>query len=158
MAYLRKSFTVKVAAEPPILVGQDEVYGRRQLIVCPTGTVEGDITGTLLPGAVDSQVIRPDSTCELSARYALALDGGGSVYIQNDGIRTVPDEYVEAVKAGQFVDPNLYYFCTTPRFEVYSRDLDWLTRKVFVCSATRHPDSVEIVYYSVEQGDEPEAD
>ena len=75
MAYLKKCFTVSVVAEPPILIGQDEVYGRRQLIVCPSGTVEGDITGTVLPGAVDSQVIRPDGTCELSARYGLALDG-----------------------------------------------------------------------------------
>ena len=151
MPYLRKSFTVSVEAEPPILVGQDEVYGRRQLIVCPRGTVEGDINGTLLPGAVNSQVIRPDGVCELSARYGLLLDDGSSVYIQNDGIRTVPDEYVDAVKRGEFVDPDLYYFCTTPHFEVFDRKLDWLVQKVFVCSARRLPDKVLIEYYSVEQ-------
>lgn len=151
MPELKKSFTVKIAAEPPVLVGQDEVYGRRQLIVCPSGTVEGDITGTVLPGAVDSQVIRPDGTCELSARYGLRLDDGSGVYIQNDGIRTVPPEYVEKVKAGEFVDPDLYYFCTTPHFEVFDRKLDWMTKKVFVCSATRYADRVEIDYYTVEQ-------
>lgn len=151
MPSLRKSFTVTCTAEPPILVGQDEVYGRRQLIVCPTGTVTGDINGVMLPGAVDSQIIRPDGTCELSARYALKLDDGSSLYIQNDGIRTVPDEYVDAVLNGEFIDPSLYYFCTTPHFEVYDRRLDWMTKKVFVCSATRYPDRVVITYYVVEQ-------
>lgn len=151
MPSLRKSFTVKCTAEPPIVVGQDDVYGRRQLIVCPSGTVEGDLSGVLLPGAVDSQVIRPNGVCELSARYGLKLDDGSSLYIQNDGIRTVPPEHVEAVLNGEFVDPSLYYFCTTPHFEVYDRRLDWLMRKVFVCSATRYPDRVEICYYIVEQ-------
>ena len=71
------------------------------------------------------------------------------------GLRlTVPPEYVDAVKAGEFIDPSLYYFCTTPHFEVFSRDLDWLTKKVFVCSAVRRPDAVEITYYSVEQGED----
>ena len=151
MPSLRKSFTVSCTAEPPIVVGQDDVNGRRQLIVCPEGTVEGDINGVLMAGTVDSQVIRPNGVCELSARYGVMCDDGSSLYIQNDGIRTVPDEYVGQVLNGEFIDPSLYYFCTTPHFEVYDRRLDWMTKKVFVCSAMRYPDRVVITYYVVEQ-------
>lgn len=35
MTRLRETFAVTVKAEKPIVVGQDEVNGRRQLIVCP---------------------------------------------------------------------------------------------------------------------------
>ena len=72
---MRFLFKVLAQVEKPIVVGQDGKNGRRQLIPVPSGTVEGTdlqgnpITGIVLPGAVDSQVIRPDGKCELSARY-----------------------------------------------------------------------------------------
>ena len=153
---LRHVFTVSCTVEPPVVVGQDDVAGRRQLIPVPSGTVEGPgpdgkgIRGVLLGGAVDSQVIRPDGRCELSARYGVRLEDGTSFYIENNGIRTVPPEYVETVLAGKFVDPSLYYFVTTPSFEVYSPKLAWLKNHVFLCSATRTPEAVQIEYYMVE--------
>ena len=96
-------------------------------------------------------MIRPDGTCELSARYGVKLDDGSSFFIQNDGIRTVPSEYREAVKRGEFIDPSLYYFCTRPTFEIYDQRLSWLYEKVYVCCATRLPDQVILGYYTVEK-------
>jgi len=150
-------FTVSVTADKPILVGQDNVNGRRQLINCPTGTVEGTdpdgkvFSGITLPCTVDSQVIRPNGVAELSARYGVRLDDGRSFYIENNGIRTVPPEYVETVLNGGFVDPDLYYFVTTPKIEAYDDSLRWLERHVFLCKATRTPDAVVIRYYMVEK-------
>ncbi len=56
-------------------LGQDDVNGRRQLIPITEGELKGEdlngnpIHGVCLPGGVDSQVIRPNGICELSARY-----------------------------------------------------------------------------------------
>lgn len=150
-------FTVSVTADKPVLVGQDDVNGRRQLINCPTGTVEGvdpdgnAFHGSTLPCTIDSQVIRPNGVAELSARYGVRLDDGRSFYIENNGIRTVPQEYVQTVLNGGFVDPDLYYFVTTPKIEAYDDSLRWMERHVFLCKATRTPDAVNIRYYMVEK-------
>ena len=153
---MRHLFTVFVEVDKPIVVGQDNKNGRRQLIPITGGKVTGldidgnPIEGICLPGGVDSQVIRPDGKCELSARYAIKLNDGRSFYIQNDGIRTVPKEYVSKVVNGEFIDPSLYYFATTPKFEAYDDTLRFLEERVFVCKAKRNPDTVEISYYVVE--------
>ena len=143
-------FTVEVAVDKPILVGQDNVVGRRQLIPILSGKVSGkDFNGKVLPGGIDSQVIRPDGKCELSARYAIQLEDGAAIYIENNGIRTVPKEYVEAVKQGKFVDPNAYYFRTVPTFETYDEKYKWMMNSIFVCSAARLPETVLIKFYKV---------
>jgi len=143
-------FEVRVKVDAPVLVGKDETVGRRQLIPILTGKLIGEnMNGTVLPGGVDSQVIRPDGKCELSARYGVKLEDGTSFYVENNGIRTVPEEYVNIVKEGGFINPSLYYFCTTPRFEVYSEKLNWLTERIFICNATRLPEEVLLDYYVV---------
>ena len=153
---MRKLFDVSVKVAAPILVGQDDINGRRQLIPILEGSVDGidmdgnSIHGEVMPGGVDSQVIRPNGRCELSARYAVRLDSGASFYIENNGIRTVPEEYITQVLKGEFIDPSLYYFATTPNFEVYDSSLAWLENHIFVCKATRRPDRVDIAYFVIE--------
>ena len=148
-------FSIQVSVDRPIVVGQDGKNGRRQLIPILSGKLWGHdpegspLAGTVLPGGVDSQVIRPDGTCELCARYGIRLSDGRGIYINNVGIRTVPQEYVRQVLEGQFIDPGLYYFATTPRFEVYDESLRWLEKHIFICKATRKPDCVIIDYYIV---------
>ncbi|MDN4493039.1 DUF3237 domain-containing protein [Ureibacillus aquaedulcis] len=117
---LEEVFQIIISVEQPILVGQNVENGRRQLIRITSGEVSGpNFSGKVLPGGVDSQIIRNDGKCELSARYAIQLEDGATIYIQNDGIRTVPQEYVQQVKEGKFIDPSLYYFMTVPKFETY---------------------------------------
>ena len=159
--HLQKQFEIRVEVTPPVLVGQDNISGRRQLIPILSGTLTGapggcfpELRGTVLPGGVDSQVIRPDGRCELSARYGVRLEGGewdgAGFYIENNGFRTVPAEHVQTVLSGGFVNPSLYYFCTVPQFEIYDSRLGWLKQRLFVCSATRLPDAVILGYYTVE--------
>lgn len=149
--FLKYRFKVTVEVGAPVLVDCDEKTGRRQLIPILSGELTGDgLHGTVLPGGVDSQIVRPDGRCELSARYGIRMDDGSGFYIQNDGIRTVPPKYASTVFKGEFVDPSLYYFCTTPKFEIFSDGLGWLTERVFICAARRLPNAVEIDYYSVE--------
>lgn len=149
---LKLRFTITVKVDKPILVGRDEVTGRRQLIPIISGELKGEngMHGVVLPGGIDSQIVRSNGRCDISARYAVKLDNGTSFYIQNDGMRTVPAEYASEVFDGRFVEPSLYYFCTVPYFEVFDETLSWLRERIFICLATRLPDSVEIEYYSVE--------
>ena len=147
---LEEVFSINIVVDKPIVVGEDDIVGRRQLIPILSGEVNGSgFKGTVLPGGVDSQIIRPDGKCELSARYAIQLEDGTAIYIENNGIRTVPEKYVEDVKAGKFVDAGVYYFRTTPTFETYSDKYKWMMNCIFVCYATRLPENVLLKFFKV---------
>ena len=152
MPSLKFRFRVLADVDAPVEIGFDETgVGRRRLIYVPGGRTEGEgCTGTLLPGGVDSPVIHPDGKADISARYGVKFDDGTSVYIQNDGIRTVPPEEAKLVLNGGFVDPSHYYFVTSPVMEVYDESRDWMTKKIWICIGTRKPENVVIEYYTVE--------
>ena len=150
---LIKAFEVKCSVAPPSFIGQDSKSGRRQLISITSGELVGAALpwhGTVLPDGVDSQVVRPNGRAELSARYGIRLDDGRSFYIQNDGIRTVPAEYVETVLSGGIAPSDVYYCVTKPSFEIYDESLSILNDKLFICNATRYPDSISLEYYYIE--------
>ena len=146
---LEKVFSIEVSVDKPVVAGQDNVHGRRQLIPITGGVVTGKLNGTVLPGGVDSQIIRPDGFTELVARYALRLDDGCSVYIDNAGVRRVDPAVAEEVANGNIVDPKYVYFVTVPKFETYSPKYAWLERSVFLCRGIRLPDKVLLNYYEV---------
>lgn len=153
MPSLQLRFCVKAIVEEPIEIGRcdETLVGRRRLVPVTGGTVEGDgFNGVVLPGGVDSQVIHPNGKADISARYGLRFDDGTSIYIQNDGLRTVPAEDAKTVLEGGYVDPSHYYFVTSPQFEVYDESRQWMTQKLWVCTGIRKPDSVAISYYTVE--------
>ncbi|WP_239230519.1 DUF3237 domain-containing protein [Staphylococcus sp. ACRSN] len=147
---MEKVFEIKMHVGKPIVVGQDNQVGRRQLIPIVSGTVKSaHFSGEVLPGGVDSQRIDSNGKCTLSARYAIRLTDGATIYIENNGIRTVPESYKETVIHGGFVDPELYYFRTTPTFETYDASYKWLMEKIFVGYATRTTDEVLLTIYMV---------
>ena len=149
---LVKAFEITCSVAKPTFVGQDNKVGRRQLIAITGGELTGYALpwhGAVLPDGVDSQVVRPNGRAELSARYGVRLDDGRSFYIQNDGIRTVPPEYVETVLSGGIAPSEVYYCVTKPEFEIYDDSLSVLNDKLFICTATRYPDSICLEYYYV---------
>ena len=97
---LEKSFQVEAIVDTPILIGQDSLHGRRQVIRIKDGVVAGNLKGRTLPGGVDTQIIRPNGLIELSARYALILDDGTTVFIENNGIRRVNPDFAADATAG----------------------------------------------------------
>lgn len=152
---LKKQFEVRLAIDPNAaeVCGTDyEGAGKRILIPCAAGELTGsDFHRFIMAGGVDHQVVRKDGVVVINASYGFKLDDGRSIYIHVDGIRVVPDEFVETVKSGGSVDPKLVYYVTTPRFEVYDESLQWMTKRIFVCDAVRLPDAVLQTYYTVEQ-------
>lgn len=147
---IEEIFRLDVRVSPPIVVGQDEVHGRRQLIPIVEGVASGRLNGRILPGGVDSQIIRPDGFTELVARYALELEDGERVYVNNAGIRRVDDPRMAALAAaGQVVDPEYVYFAAIPTFETYSEKYRWLEQSLFFSYGVRFPDRVVLRFYQI---------
>ncbi|MBM5552688.1 DUF3237 family protein, partial [Klebsiella quasipneumoniae] len=102
---------------------------------------------------VDSQIIEPDGTCRLSARYALQV-AEGTVYVENNGIRRVPAQYHDQLFADDMrffsdIPPEAIYFRTVPTFEMDAPALSWLTTSLFICAGGRTQDGVMLDFYQV---------
>jgi hypothetical protein len=139
-----------------ILVGapqeKGEIDGKRtRFIPIAGGTVAGPrLVGTVVPGGGDWQAIHADGLTEVLARYTLRADDGTLIGITNPGVRVASPAVVARLSAGELVDPSLYYFRTSPVFEVAAGKYDWLRRKIFVGHGTRRPASVELAVYQVD--------
>ena len=137
-------FEAAVTVAAPLDLG-DTGGGVRRVVPITGGRVTGPmLKGEVLPGGADWQVIRPDGVTEIEAKYTLRADDGALIMITNPGVRHGPPEVMRRLAAGEAVDPSLYYFRTTPRFETSSPKYGWLRRHVFVASGVRMPDLVRI--------------
>lgn len=139
--------TVQIA--PPLSVGRLPT-GERRIINITGGAFSGPrLSGTILPGGADWQVIRPDGITYVEARYTLQTHDGALIYVVNRGLRHGPEAVMVRLAAGKPVDPRLYYFRTTPLFETGSPTYRWLNGVVAVAAGERHADEVIITVYEV---------
>jgi len=124
--------------------------GERRIIPIVGGEVRGEgLNGKILAFGADFQIVRPDSSIELEAKYALETDDGAVIYVENRGIRRGPIDLVQKLNRGEAVDPALIYFRTVPRFETGAAKYRWLMQSLFVASAARHADRVVIDVHQV---------
>jgi hypothetical protein len=134
----------------PVVDLGEGAQGRRRIVPILGGRVEGPaFSGSVLPGGNDVQLIRADGVAEIAARYGIALDGGGSLFVENLGVRHGPPEALAALARGERVDPSLIYFRTALRFSTEVAGLRWLERDLFVGAGMRLPDAVRIDMYRV---------
>ena len=124
--------------------------GERRIIPITGGSFEGPgLRGRVIPGGADWQIIRPDATAELDARYTLETESGGLIYVVNRALRHGPPEVLKALREGVAVDKSAYYFRTAPVFETAVPELDWMTRSIFIGDGERFPDHVAIRFWRV---------
>ena len=75
------------AAAPQIVAGGP--YGERRFIAVTSGSFSGErISGPVLSGGADCQLIRPDGAVELDVRVTLEADDGAIILMKSLGIRT----------------------------------------------------------------------
>ncbi len=146
-------FTVEIQVDKPVVINATAEGGKRQLISILEGKVSGKINGFVLPGGIDSQIIQPDGTCHLSARYGLQTEHG-TVYVENNGIRRIPVEWRQRLFDHDMsffndIPAQDIYFKAVPTFEVYSDALRWMTESVFVCSGQRTAQGVSLKFYEL---------
>ena len=125
-------------------------YGDRRVINILGGRVEGvGLSGRILPGGADWQIVRPDGVADLCARYTIEADDGARILVASDGLRHGPPQVIERLARGEAVDPSLYYFRTAMRFETADPALDWLNRIVALARGAREARAVRLDVYEV---------
>jgi hypothetical protein len=125
-------------------------HGRRRIVPILGGEVRGGrLEAAVLPGGADWQYVRGDGVVELVARYSIMTRDGVEIAVTNRGIRRAPPEAMERLSRGEAVDPALVYCRTVPTFEAPAGAYDWLNRSVFLATAARHPDKVQIRVFEV---------
>jgi hypothetical protein len=128
----------------------DTPLGRRRIIGITGGQFFGErLSGRVLPGGADWQVIRGDGVADLDARYTLETSDGALIYVRNKGYRHGPAEVLKKLSSGENADPSLYYMRTTPWFETGDARYAWLNRIVCVATGARRPAAVELDVFEV---------
>ena len=139
----------EITLAPPQELG-DTPQGRRRIVGITGGRFSGErLSGRVLPGGADWQLIRADGVAELDARYTLETNDGALIYVRNQGYRHGPEEVLKKLSSGEAVDPSLYYMRTTPRFETGDARYAWLNRIVCVATGARRAAAVELEIFEV---------
>ena len=138
---LEFAFEAAVSVSPRFSLGQVH-GGERRVIPITGGVVSGPLlTGRVVPGGADWQLVQPDGLIDLTARYTIEAADGTLIGVVNRGLRHGP--------AGEAVDPALIYFRTSPVFEAPAGPHGWLARHIFVATGERHQDGVLIRFFVV---------
>jgi hypothetical protein len=139
---LDHAFTARILVDRPLVVGRTH-QGERRVINVLGGSVTGPrLSATVLPGGADWQIVRPDGSALLEARYTLRTEDEALVYVSNTGIRRGPADVLARLAAGEDVDPALYYFRSFPRFETGHPAYAWPNDSLFLASGRREPAAV----------------
>jgi hypothetical protein len=144
-------FVAELVAEvgAPLSIGAGP-GGERRIIPIHGGRIAGPrLTGEVLPGGADFQLIRPDGVAEIEARYTLRLSDGALVYVVNRGLRHAAPEDMAKLLRGEPVPPDRVYFRTTPAFETAAPAHAWLCRTIFLGLGERRPTAVRVRVYAV---------
>jgi hypothetical protein len=144
MIDLAHLFDIRVEVAPVKDLGQT-LMGHRRIIDITGGEFRGErLSGRVLPGGADWQIIRADGSAALEARYTLETGDGAMIYVNNTGFRFGPPEVLQRVAEGEDVDPTEYYFRSTPVFETSATEYSWLNRTIALATGARRPDAVEL--------------
>ncbi|MDE1993400.1 MAG: DUF3237 domain-containing protein [Rhizobiaceae bacterium] len=119
-------FIMKLEARPAVPAGETP-NGPRRVRVIYGGRFEGErLSGRVLDGGSDWQIVRPDGYTVLDVRLTIETDDGAMIYMTYGGLRHGPADVMARIEKGEVVDPASYYFRINPMFETASAKYDWL--------------------------------
>jgi hypothetical protein len=146
---LQPLLRAEIMLAPPQELGAAPL-GRRRIVPITGGRFRGErLSGRVLPGGADWQIVSGDGVSQLEARYTLETDDGALVYVRNVGLRHGPPEVLARLAAGEPVDASLYYMRTTPTFETGAAKYQWLNRVVCIATGARLANAVELEVFEV---------
>jgi hypothetical protein len=126
----------------PAQVVGDSPYGRRQSVPITGGTFSGPgISGQILPGGADYQLIRADGAVHIEADYMIETDDHVKIHVRNVGVIVPPASGHPA------------YAWAAPTIEAPNGKYGWLNNAIFVsrigpAGDKDHP-AVKITIYKV---------
>jgi Protein of unknown function (DUF3237) len=142
-------FEIRVDIGPIIEIG-NTLSGLRRTVPIIGGTFRGpQISGRVLPGGADSQLVEKSGLTLVDARYVIETKDGVRIEVRNRGVRHGSLEVLQRLSAGEVVDPKEYYFRTSPRFEPPNGQYEWLRTSVFIGSCERYAELVVVKVWKV---------
>ncbi len=149
MIELAHAFDINITLDPPQEFG-DIPTGNRRIINITGGHVKGPkLTGKVLRGGADWQLVWRDGTAFLDARYTIEAEDDALIYIENKGFRHGPTEVLKRIATGEPVDPSEYYMRTAATLETAAPQYEWMNHTIFVATGARLKSSVELSFYEV---------
>lgn len=150
MIELRPLFELTAHVDTP-QVTPEGPYGTRRFIPVKGGVFKGErLSGVLLAGGADCQLIRPDGVAELDVRVALKTDDGETILMRGLGLRSGSAQVMARIAKGEMVPPSEYYFRESMIFEApQSSAYEWLNRIIAIGHGERRTDSVHLTVYEV---------
>lgn len=128
----------------------DTPWGDRRVVPIVGGSFDGPrLSGEILPGGGDWQIVHADGTADIDTRYTLRTRDGALIHLTTTGLRHGPPDVLRRLAAGEPVDPAEYYFRLALRFETAHPELAWLNRTLGVAAAVRAGGEVRYDAYAV---------
>jgi hypothetical protein len=125
-------------------------FGHRRVVNFLGGPVTGaKLSGRVLPGGADWQIVAADGSIDVHARYTIESDAGALVQVDSKGIRHGPADVLARLGRGEDLDPSLYYFRTVMRFETAHSTTIWLNRILALARGAREKNAVRLDVYEV---------
>jgi hypothetical protein len=135
-------FTMYLEVQPYQIIGGTEGAFRRVGVV-PGGVFEGSrLSGKVLPGGNDWQIVRADGSNTLEVKLVLETTDGATFGMTYKGLRGGPADVLDRINKGEDVDPSQYYFRTNPVFETAAPGLSWLNGILAIGTGYRTPGGV----------------
>jgi hypothetical protein len=125
-------------------------FGHRRVVNILGGTITGEkLSGRILPGGADWQILAADGSADIHARYTVESDAGALVQVDSKGVRHGSPDVLARLAQGDDVDPALYYFRTVMRFETAHASTLWLNRILALARGAREKNAVRLNVYEV---------
>ena len=138
MSDIKTEFLFRIALEVEVLNLGDTPYGSRRVGRFATGNFEGPkLKGTVLPGGGCWMLMCRDDVLEIEVRITLETDDQQQIFMSWKGFRHGPKEVIDRLNRGEIVDPETYYFRTTPYFETSSEKYGWMNRICSIATGSR---------------------
>lgn len=113
----------------------------RRVGIVHGGSFEGErLTGEVLDGGADWQILRTDGATTLDVRLILKTSDGALIGMNYRGLRSGPADVLARLGRGEAVDPASYYFRSAPLFETAAVKYDWLNRIIAIGIGHRRTD------------------
>jgi hypothetical protein len=144
------AFTARVSVSSPVTVGNGP-EGLRRFVAIEGGTIIGPLlTGKVLAGSGDWQVVRADGVLNVEARYTIETSDGVLIACTNRGIRHASADIMAKLMRGEPVPIGSYYFRTTAQFEApVGSSYEWMNRAMFSGKAEREPNAAIVHFFRV---------
>ncbi len=148
MIELKPLFDIEAEVGAPQSLGRSPM-GERRCVPILGGIVRGRITGRILSGGADWQVLRSDGFTDVDARYQIEAGLEARIEVWSRGLRHAPAGIMERLNRGEEVAPGAYYFRSAMRFETGAAEFAWLTRVLAVARGIREPERVRLEVFEV---------